>query len=256
MPTLASEPTAKIRGIGILPVKELIEPIENSQHRQHRQPSQHRQDASATLLSVSELLQQHLPPFARQYLPWLPPQVLNVLARLSLCRSRSLGRHCFQCPDCEGKSQVCNSCGERHCPQCGGARRKDWLEKTALLMLPGVAYFQVVLTVPDSLSPLILANRTTLYGLIMRSAWTTLREYLVAQGIQPAFLPTWFSRVTARGRVSGRQRNSTGGVVGGDWSASSRLEIWLLLAPQIRTLDSPLVSSSLRICGEQGVGVA
>ena len=189
MPTLASDPTAKIRGIGSPPVEK---------HNDRCKLNDHSQDASATLLSVSELLQQHLPRFARQYLAWLPPHVLNVLARLSLCRSRSLGRHCFQCPDCEGKSQVYNSCGERHCPQCGGARRKDWLEKTALLMLPGVAYFQVVLTVPDSLSPLILANRKTLYGLIMRSAWTTLREYLAAQGIQPAallVLHTWNQRL-------------------------------------------------------------
>jgi hypothetical protein len=35
----------------------------------------------------------------------------------------------------------------RH-PQCGGARRADWLDKTSQLLLPKVNYFQVVFTLP------------------------------------------------------------------------------------------------------------
>ncbi len=48
--------------------------------------------------------------------------------------------------------------GDRHCSQCSGARRADWLDKAAGLLLPGVTYFQVVFTLPDKLSSLILGK--------------------------------------------------------------------------------------------------
>ena len=31
-----------------------------------------------------------------------------------------------------------NSCTDRHCPLCCGARRATWLDKTRTLLLPGV----------------------------------------------------------------------------------------------------------------------
>jgi len=111
-----------------------------------------------------------------------------------LCRTKTLGGHTYVCPPCGSSCQVYNSCGDRHCPQCAGARRADWLDKTRELILPGVNYFQVVFTLPDRLSRLILANRRELYGLLFRSAWQALRHELRKQGIEPAallVLQTW-----------------------------------------------------------------
>ena len=81
---------------------------------------------------------------------------------------------------------VYNSCTDRHCPLCGGARRATWLDKTSTLLLPGVNYFQVVFTLPDKLSPLILGNRKDLYDLLFRSAWRALDETLRDGGPIPA----------------------------------------------------------------------
>ena len=71
-----------------------------------------------------------------------------------------------------------NSCGDRHCPLCAGAKRADWLNSTSELLLPGIKYFQVVFTIPDKLSSLALGNREAIYNLLFRSAWQTLREVI------------------------------------------------------------------------------
>jgi|GEM_PF-2179293 len=36
----------------------------------------------------------------------------------------------YRCDQCHFECTVFNSCGDRHCPQCAGAKRADWLEST------------------------------------------------------------------------------------------------------------------------------
>jgi len=62
--------------------------------------------------------------------------------------------------------------------RCSGAKRADWLSKTAKLLLPGVDYFQVVFTIPDTLSALALGNRTEIFNLLFRSAWRSLKQVI------------------------------------------------------------------------------
>lgn len=117
------------------------------------------------------------------------PQVKSVLSKILLCRTSVLKGHVYKCSDCDSKINVYNSCGDRHCPQCGGARRADWMDKSAELILPGVPYFQVVFTLPDKLSALILGNRSELYSLQFQSAWRALDGELRRTGnFQPAAL--------------------------------------------------------------------
>jgi hypothetical protein len=68
-----------------------------------------------------------------------------------------------------------------------GARRADWIEKTEELLRDDVTYFQVVLTLPDRLSSLVLGNRKELYQLLMQSAWKALSSRVEQEcGMQPA----------------------------------------------------------------------
>lgn len=101
-------------------------------------------------------------------------QVKSVLSKILLCRTSVLKGHVYKCSGCDSKINVYNSCGDRHCPQCGGARRADWMDKSAEVIVPGVPYFQVVFTLSDKLSPLILGNRDKLYHLLFQSAWRAL----------------------------------------------------------------------------------
>lgn len=116
-----------------------------------------------------------------------------------MCRSRALGGRLYRCDDCRGEVNIYNSCGDRHCPQCSGARRRDWLDRAAAVILPGIHYFQVVFTLPDKLSGLALGNRREIYSLLMRSAWQALNEILREEfGIRAAatlVLHTWNQRL-------------------------------------------------------------
>lgn len=126
-------------------------------------------------------------------------QAKNVLSRILLCRTATLKGRRYKCPECHSECNVYNSCVDRHCPQCGGARRADWLEKTQELVLPKVNYFQVVFTLPSELSGLILGNRQALYDLLFQAAWRALNETLREAGqFQPAaqlVLHTWNQRL-------------------------------------------------------------
>ena len=48
------------------------------------------------------------------------------------------------------------------------------MDKSAEVILAGVPYFQVIFTLPDKLSALILGNRRELYNLLFHSAWKAL----------------------------------------------------------------------------------
>jgi len=122
-------------------------------------------------------------------------QVKSVLSKILLCRTPILKGHLYQCTGCGWEINVYNSCTDRHCPQCGGARRADWMNKSAEVLLPGVPYFQVIFTMPNQLSSLILGNRKELYGLLFQSAWKALDGELRAtarfQGAAQMVLHTW-----------------------------------------------------------------
>ena len=94
---------------------------------------------------------------------------------------------------------VYNSCTDRHCPQCRGARRADWVDHTAQLLRAGTEYFQVVFTIPDKLSSLVLGNRRALYRLLFRSAASALQRSIGDEcGMQAAstmVLHTWNQRL-------------------------------------------------------------
>jgi len=125
---------------------------------------------------VIDLLRKWTPGYFRQNN--VHPQVKSVLSKIGLCRTATLRGHLYQCNDCGQQTNVYNSCTDRHCPQCGGARRADWMDKSAEVLLPGVPYFQVIFTLPDKLSALILGNRTALYNLLFQSAWKALNSEL------------------------------------------------------------------------------
>ena len=67
------------------------------------------------------------------------------------------------------------------------------------LLLPRIDYFQVVFTLPEELSALMLGNRRVTYGLLFRAAWEALGEVLREElDCEPAalmVLHTWNQRL-------------------------------------------------------------
>jgi hypothetical protein len=101
--------------------------------------------------------------------------VARTLSDLSACRTAALGGHVRRCGQCGLIDYRYHSCGNRHCPQCGGQKRADWLEKRRAELLD-VPYFHVVFTLPHTLSALILGNREALYDLLFEASAQTLLE--------------------------------------------------------------------------------
>ena len=137
----------------------------------------------------------------RQYSSQAPRQVRSVLSKILLCRTPELGDHLYRCDQCDHRCRVYNSCGDRHCPQCSGAKRADWLDSTASLLLPDIPYFQVVFTIPEQLSSLTLGNRRAMFNLLFRAAWSSLKQTIeTEQQFEPAaamVLHTWNQHLDA-----------------------------------------------------------
>jgi hypothetical protein len=119
------------------------------------------------------------------------------------------------------------------------------MAKTQELILPGVNYFQVVFTLPDRLSRLILANRRAMYALLFRTAWQALRHELRQQGIEPAavlMLHTWNQELGHHPHIhalvpgagpSGNPDNDPCWVVAQDTSFPNRREPFLVHVEQL-----------------------
>jgi len=116
-----------------------------------------------------------------------------------------MGGRTYACQQCQTKISLYNSCADRHCPQCSGARRGNWLDNAAELLLPGVTYFQVVFTLPAKLSSLMLGNRRELYRTLMHAAWEALKECIESElGMQASammVLHTWNQRLEHHAHV-------------------------------------------------------
>jgi hypothetical protein len=70
-----------------------------------------------------------------------------------------------------------NSCRNRHCPKCQGAKQEQWVQARIQDLLP-VPYHHVVFTLPDEpLHTLMLYNKGVMYDLFFQSAAETLHTF-------------------------------------------------------------------------------
>jgi Putative transposase/Transposase zinc-binding domain len=149
--------------------------------------------------SVYSIIARHTDATMQKYGDRVCPHVESALLRMHFCRSTALGKRVYRCDPCNYETTVFNSCGDRNCPQCSGAKRSDWLDSTLQLTIPQATYFQVVFTLPESLSSLALGNRKEIYNLLFETAWESLRAKIEQDlGIQAAgvaVLHTWNQRL-------------------------------------------------------------
>jgi hypothetical protein len=98
-----------------------------------------------------------------------------VLSRLSRCHTAAIGVHHYRCSneDCRHIHHQYHSCGNRHCPCCGGMKRMQWVEDRMGELLP-TTYFHLVFTLPQELRSLCMGNRKLLFGLLFKAAQHTI----------------------------------------------------------------------------------
>ncbi len=102
----------------------------------------------------------------------------HIFNKLHGCHTAAAGMHYYSCnqPNCQHLHQQYHSCGNRHCPNCGGLKKEQWIENLTAQLFP-TAYYHVVFTLPHELHPLILGNRKAMYDLLFRSASQTLLQF-------------------------------------------------------------------------------
>jgi hypothetical protein len=120
----------------------------------------------------------------------------RALADVAACRTAALGGHVRRCGACGHEAIAYNSCRNRHCPKCQGARTAAWLQREAAWLLP-VDYYHLVFTLPAAVAAVVWQNQRWGYTTLFRAAQATLRavaadpKHLGAQVGLLAVLHTW-----------------------------------------------------------------
>jgi hypothetical protein len=122
----------------------------------------------------------------------------NIFSQLHRCHTAGMGMHFYKCDDekCNHLHQQYHSCGNRHCPNCGGLKKQQWIESLTAQLFP-TAYYHVVFTLPHEFNSLILGNRKEMFTLLFEAASQTLlqfgkdEKYLGATCGITAVLHTW-----------------------------------------------------------------
>lgn len=156
------------------------------------------------------------------------PYSLAIFDQLTACRTAALGMHSYQCddPNCKHLHHQYHSCGNRHCPNCGGLKKEQWIENLTAQLFP-TKYYHVVFTLPHELNGLIMGNRKLLFNVLFEAASSTLiqfssdPQYLGATCGITAILHTWGQDLSFHPHlhciVSG------GGVKDGGWVDGKRV---------------------------------
>src|SRR4051794_15356615 len=124
--------------------------------------------------TVQQLLLKHYKPSQKSECA----HVQNVLHRIAICRTSSLGYHVYRCSngECGYIKYQYHSCRDRHCPCCGAIKKHEWIEARMQELLP-VKYYHVVFTLPHELNSIVLGHRKLLFKLLFDASAQTLLTF-------------------------------------------------------------------------------
>jgi hypothetical protein len=106
----------------------------------------------------------------------LSPQQTKALYNILQCRTASLGGHEEVCNCCGAIDYSYNSCRNRHCPKCQGAKQAIWVEELINATLP-VKHYHIIFTIPHALNDICLWNDSMCYNLLFSAVWRTLHSF-------------------------------------------------------------------------------
>jgi hypothetical protein len=105
------------------------------------------------------------------------------------------------CENCGSIKATYNSCGNRHCPNCGQYKRDKWILMRQSEALP-VKYFHVVFTIPHHFNAMCKQAPADLYNALFKCAWGTIKQFskdhkfLGAKPGMVAVLHTWGQNIS------------------------------------------------------------
>jgi hypothetical protein len=153
------------------------------------------------VLEVADIFRDFGPTWRRVNAGHVSLDQLKVMSAIELCRTAALGGHVARCEDCAHTTIAYNSCRNRHCPKCQGARARDWLSDRQAELLP-VGYFHVVFTLPGPIADIAFQNKRVIYDLLFKASAETILtiaadpKHLGAKIGITSVLHTWGSAMT------------------------------------------------------------
>jgi hypothetical protein len=107
--------------------------------------------------ALAEILRRHGPAYRARFAARMPADQLRAMRAIETCRTAALGGRRWQCPRCARTHWAFHSCGNRHCPACGGDDAREWLRRQEALLLPA-RYHLCTFTMPEELRRLIRSH--------------------------------------------------------------------------------------------------
>ena len=128
-----------------------------------------------SLSEIRQLLQQKI--FGNRCVENFNIYSRAILNRLRLCHTAGIGVHHLKCnkAGCDNTHYQYHSCNDRHCPNCGGAKKEQWLQDRMSELLP-TTYYHIVFTLPQELRSLVMGNRVTLFNLLFAAGHHSINQ--------------------------------------------------------------------------------
>lgn len=92
------------------------------------------------------------------------------------CRHGALGYNYGECRGCHHREWYASSCGDRHCPNCLGARQAKWSEQVCE-RLPDCPHFHVVFSLPQEVWKFFEDNYRVAAKIFFEAASETLKTF-------------------------------------------------------------------------------
>ncbi len=128
------------------------------------------------MMLLSSIIQTFEAEFLATYQNALLPSQRKALAALKQCRTTQSPVMMAQCDGCEKQIFIPHSCGHRNCPHCQHHESQQWLERQLKKQVPA-EYFLLTFTLPEELRLLAWQHQRSLYGLMIRCSWETLKTF-------------------------------------------------------------------------------
>lgn len=128
------------------------------------------------MILLSAILQTFEAEFLEQYQNAMLPNHRQALTAMKDCRTTQSPVMLAQCDDCDSQIFIPHSCGHRNCPHCQSHESQQWLERQLKKLVPA-DYFLLTFTLPAELRPLAWQHQHTLYSLMIRCSWETVKTF-------------------------------------------------------------------------------
>jgi hypothetical protein len=135
------------------------------------------------MLELAEIVTAYGDAYRARYGDRMLPSHWQALWDIEHCRTALMGGDLYWCDQCQAYVYSYHSCGNRHCPKCGGDRADAWRDRQMETLLP-VPYFLVTFTLPHSLNPVARSHQKLVYDLL----FTTSAEALKTLALNPDWL--------------------------------------------------------------------